>query len=151
MKRHPDLRSYSEDHHHGLVASRKLKHAAESGSDDDETVTDFLLAWRREIEPHFRDEEEVLLPALASIAGDEHPLVRRTKDEHETIRGLVEALGGPEVPRRRETALRLATLLHDHIRFEEAELFPEIERRVSLPELDAIAETTARRHRRRGA
>jgi hypothetical protein len=38
MKRHPDLRTLSDDHHQGLVHARRLKRAA-TGEDDEPADT----------------------------------------------------------------------------------------------------------------
>jgi hemerythrin-like domain-containing protein len=71
MKRHPNLRPFSDDHHQGLVNARRLKRAA-SGEEPNATnaAHDFLEFWRRDTSLHFRKEEEVLLPVLARYAGD---------------------------------------------------------------------------------
>lgn len=144
MKRDPSLRSYSEDHHHGLVAARRLGQAAERGAEIDTAVTAYLDAWRSHILPHFRDEEDLLLPALAAVSGDDDPVIARTQREHVALRRLARELEVAEGEPRRAAALAAAALLHDHIRFEEAELFPAIEARVSRAALDGLARAPGR-------
>lgn len=126
MKRSPELRDLSEEHHYGLVAARSLRLAADGKPEELPRATAaFLETWEREVLPHFESEEAVLLPALAAAAGDDHPLIARTLAEHEALRRgareLAEAGGA-------ERAAEVAAALHDHIRFEERLLFPEIER-----------------------
>ena len=55
----------------------------------DDAVTLFLEAWRTEIQPHFRAEEEVLLPEFARIVPPDDPLIVRTLTEHVALRRAV--------------------------------------------------------------
>src|SRR5215218_10699168 len=102
MKRTPELRSLSEDHHHGLVHARQLRRAGdEHETDSAESVAKgFLDFWQKDTALHFRKEEEVLLPVMARYKGDlsRRPLLEMIED-HARIRGLVmhlsdEAIGG---------------------------------------------------------
>jgi hypothetical protein len=69
MKRHPALREFSGDHQE-LVNTLRLRRAATgAGGDPPEVARAFLRFWREQTEPHFRKEEEVLLPVLAPPAG----------------------------------------------------------------------------------
>ena len=51
MKRTPELRTLSEDHHHGLVHARRLRTAAEA------TAKDFLNFWQRDTAVHLNIHE----------------------------------------------------------------------------------------------
>ena len=143
MKRHPDLRTFSDDHHQGLVHARRLRRAGEEG-DLPSTARAFLEFWRRDTSLHFRKEEEVLLPVLARHGGD---LSRRSVVEmlaqHTRIRGLAMQLGD-ELEReeiRGDTLGKLGEQLEAHIRLEEREVFPFIEK--ALPE-HALREVASR-------
>jgi hemerythrin-like domain-containing protein len=126
MKRSKELRDLSEDHHHGLVAARRLRQAAGGELPLAEVIAEFLLAWSTEIQPHFRSEEEVLLPALAEAVPVDDPLIVRTLTEHVALRRAVRALKrSPDEPRA--LAGEIGRALDDHIRFEERVLFPAIE------------------------
>lgn len=145
MKRHPALRQFSDDHHQGLVSALRLRRAA-SGEVGDPVMAarSFLEFWREETEPHFRKEEEVLLPVLArqGINLDREPVARMFA-QHSSIRGLAARLGG-ELERkdaREETLRELGELLEAHIRLEERVVFPVLEE--DLPE-DALEEIARR-------
>ena len=107
MKRTPELRTLSEDHHHGLVHARRLRRAAEgdAGYTPEAAAEAFLDFWRKDTAIHFRKEEEVLLPVMARYGGDvsqEDPLVEMLA-QHARIRGLVmrlsdEVVGGEVRP-----------------------------------------------------
>ncbi|HET7269529.1 MAG TPA: hemerythrin domain-containing protein [Rubrobacter sp.] len=143
MKRTPELRTLSEDHHHGLVQALRLQRATKVNSAE-AVVKGFLDFWQKDTAIHFRKEEEVLLPVMARYGGDlsREPLVEMLED-HARIRGLVmqlsdEALGGNV---RLETLHEIGERLQAHIRLEERVVFPLIEE--SLPEA-ALTELATR-------
>jgi iron-sulfur cluster repair protein YtfE (RIC family) len=146
MKRAPELRALSEDHHHGLVHARRLRQAAEGseGHTPEAAAKAFLDLWQKDTSIHFRKEEEVLLPVVACHGGDvsQDPLVEMLA-QHARIRGLVmrlsdEVVGGNVRP---ETLREIGELLEEHIRLEERVVFPLVED--SLPEA-ALTELAAR-------
>ena len=144
MKRTPELRTLSEDHHHGLVQARKLRRATEADEADslEAAVKRFLDFWQRDTALHFRKEEEVLLPVIARYGGDlsREPLLEMIED-HARIRGLVmqlsdEAMDGNV---RLETLHKIAERLEAHIRLEERVVFPLIEESLSEAALTELA------------
>ncbi len=145
MKRHADLRSFSDDHHQGLVNARRLKRAvAGEGIELVDAARDFLEFWRQDTSPHFRKEEEVLLPVLARHGGNlAEPSVVEMLAQHARIRGLAMELGD-ELGRQGvqgETVRKLGEQLEAHIRLEERSVFPFIQE--TLPEY-ALKEVTFR-------
>lgn len=144
MKRTPELRTLSEDHHHGLVQARRLRRAAEGDDPPGKTAGDFLDFWQRDTAIHFRKEEEVLLPVTARHGVDvTRDAVVEMLEDHAFIRGLVmrlsdEVVGGTV---RAETLRELGERLEAHIRLEERVVFPYLEE--SLPEI-ALEELAAR-------
>src|SRR5215212_8445752 len=144
MKRTPELRTLSEDHHHGLVHARRLRKAAEGEETNsaEAAVKGFLDFWQKDTALHFRKEEEVLLPVMARYGGDlyREPLVEMIQD-HARIRGLVmqlsdEAIGGNVRP---ETLQEIGERLEAHIRLEERVVFPLIEESLSEVALTELA------------
>lgn len=129
MKRSPQLRSLSSEHHGALVLALKARKAAASGD-----VSAFWPALRErfaaELEPHFQAEEQTLLPALEGVG--ESALVARTLAEHREMR---ECLAGPADA---ANLTRFAELLERHVRFEERELFEVAEQRLSDEEMARI-------------
>lgn len=136
MKRHPALRSLSSDHHQGLVQARRLIRAGRAEATEP-IARAFLAFWAAHTQPHFREEEEVLLPAFARYGDPAAAPVVRVLTEHVQIRRLVAdlqrevATGAPTAA----TMQALGELLHDHIRYEEAVLFPLIEQVMPEPAL----------------
>jgi hemerythrin-like domain-containing protein len=126
----------SHDHHVALEHALRLRRASEG--DAAAVVARFLAFLVDEGRAHFAQEEELLVPAVP----DEHSvLVRRLYAEHEEILRRAAALGArPEAGAARE----LGELLGRHVRFEERELFPLLERRLSASRLLEIGRDLSR-------
>ncbi len=132
MKRDPRLRSLSSDHHRALVMARKMERASEADRPDASALQAIEAFCRDELQPHFVQEEELLLPALERHG--EGMLVERTLREHARMLELSERLD------RSEALRELATLLRQHVRFEEQELFEVAQAKLSDAELERIGE-----------
>jgi hemerythrin-like domain-containing protein len=115
------------------VIARRLRLAEEH--DAAEAAREFLEHWADEERLHFRLEEEVLLPAYAAYGDPEHAAVVRTLLDHVLIRRDVERLAAdPPLELLHELGERLA----NHVKLEENELFPLVERTIPEPELLAL-------------
>lgn len=135
MKRHHTLIPLSHDHQHGLAQALRLRRAAAAAAERpgdeaassqlERAVDDFAQFMRTELVAHFAEEEQKLAPLL-----ERYPLVfgaalQRMAREHAELRERIEQLltrqgAGDE---RAEAAGMLGAALHDHIRWEERELF----------------------------
>ena len=121
MKRSRALTPLSHDHHHALVAARRLRLAADADARVEAAA--FLRFFAEESVHHFREEEERLFPLVAGY-DEARPLLVRALLEHQRLHALAARLAGGELASMRD----LGCLLEDHVRFEERELFPLIER-----------------------
>lgn len=122
MKRLDCLGDLSRDHHTALSLALRARRAAAGG--DTEVAAMAAKVRERfaaELEPHFREEERWLLPALAEMG--QQALVERTLADHAELARLVEELAAPTA----ETLQAFADGLTAHVRFEERELFPAAE------------------------
>jgi len=119
MKRHAALQQLSREHHHALKLSRLARFASDSGHAlaIAEAAEKIIESFPEVLERHFKTEEKDLLPALAGAGAS--ALVDRTQAEHAELRDLNRRLSKPDS----ELLARFATLLHDHVRFEEREVF----------------------------
>lgn len=134
MKRHPHLQPLSDDHHGALVLARRIGLTAKEDLERDaltQAWDDLRRRFARELEPHFRVEEERLFRQLESAG--EHALVEQARADHARLRELVRAEPNPVV------AAQFAELLRRHVRFEERELFPRAEALLPLLSLEAAA------------
>jgi len=137
MKRSEALASLSRDHHQALVVAQKLRRATDATAL--EARETFLAYWSRHGHRHFRLEEELLFPAYAGYGDPHDPLVLRALGQHVMIRHLAAALADVEtaLPASLE---QLGAELAAHVRLEEREVFPLIERVMPTHELEAVAQ-----------
>ncbi len=137
MKRDPALIKLSREHHSGLMLAQLIKKGAPNYKDlpsDTESKLKYTLSsFSEELLPHFKCEEDILIP---SISGKDNGIDSISSDilsEHERIYGLIEMLkNNIDV----ETILdKLGILLDDHIRKEERIWFEKIQSVLSEEEL----------------
>lgn len=133
MKRAEALRPLSREHLVALITAKRLKEAG----DLEEASRAFLDFWEGDGARHFRVEEEVLLPGWALHAEVDRDGVRRMLEEHLAIRRGALRLEAGEATL--EEARQLGVLLHDHVRFEERQLFPLVEEALDSAALDRLA------------
>ena len=140
IKRHAALVPLSRDHQLGLQKARQLRQAADgSGADRVEAVRSFLDGWRKEIHLHFDDEEHLFAPFLTPAERD------RLRAEHDDLRAHAaeaEQRATSKDPGA-EWTRTLGDKLHDHIRWEERELFNGIQDRMTTSQLAEMAQETA--------
>jgi hemerythrin-like domain-containing protein len=133
MKRAEALQPLSREHLAALLAAKKLRDA----DDVAVAIRDFLAFWHEDGRRHFRIEEEVLLPGWAAYAEVDRAGVARMLEEHLAIRREALRLEAGELSLG--SIRDLGTLLHDHVRFEERELFVAAETALDSAALERLA------------
>ena len=135
MKRIPELRSLSVDHHHVLVLAHRAKQAADGIGERslDEMWAEVEAVFKSELEPHFRIEESFIGEALKGAG--ESQLAQRLSDEHEALRRFFM----PGHSRTVDDLRHFGEVLERLIRFEERELFQVAQDKLSSDELGAVA------------
>jgi hemerythrin-like domain-containing protein len=150
LKRVPALVPLSQDHHHSLVESLRLREAAAASPSRASAVAqDFLEHWRSAMRGHFSDEEEVLFPRAEALDPEG---VARLWAEHAELASLVERLERALVAGADVVALveEIGWLVHDHVRFEERVLFEAVQSRLGPGELEEIGSALAAHRAARG-
>jgi hemerythrin-like domain-containing protein len=155
LKRHPSLHPLSQHHHFALIQALGMRRAAEAPPEKRKAAVErqaekFVAFWHKSGILHFREEEEVLLPAYARHTRlDQDAGIMRLLADHAEIRANVqdfEQRRAKKLPIEAEAMARLAKLLHDHVRFEENDVFPRIERALGNENLDAMGRGFTRLH-----
>lgn len=137
MQRSPELQPLSRQHNQALLLAREARRSGAGG--DPQAVA---AAWRRlkaahpgELEPHFAQEEALLFPHLREHGrGD---LADRLQREHDAVRRTLARTTDLSAQRLRV----LGEILEHHVRSEEREAFPFLERVLGAPQLTAIEAT----------
>lgn len=131
IKRHPRLVPLSHDHHAGLMFAWKLKQGLAKQADP-ETMKDYIIYfWENDMQRHFEKEEELLLSSLE----DEDAEKQRIEKEHKQIRALIKDIR--QNPANEQIQV-LSQSVHDHIRHEEREFFPYVEKKLTEEQLKEI-------------
>jgi hemerythrin-like domain-containing protein len=155
MKRHPSLHPLSQHHHFALIQALEMRRAAEAPAEKRAAAVQrqaekFVRFWHKSGQVHFREEEEVLLPAYARHTRlDKDAEVMRILADHAEIRAAVrdfEQRLAAKNPIHAEEIARLGKLLHDHVRMEENEVFPRIEKTLGEEQLNAMGRGLTRLH-----
>jgi hemerythrin-like domain-containing protein len=147
VKRHPSLHPLSEHHHHALVQALEIRRLAGASPDEHEdacrrVTQDFLQFWEKAGRAHFREEEEILLPAYARhTALNQDPDVMQMLADHAAIRAQVQQLAelfaaGASLE---ATLADLGRMLQAHVRLEEDHIFPRMESVLGEAELQSLA------------
>jgi hemerythrin-like domain-containing protein len=140
MLRDPSLIPLSHQHHNGLALCVMTRRSLR----EDATQRNVAKLARRavdryelELANHFEIEEQILFPAIEGALGPQ-PLVAELTAEHRELERMIAGL-------RSEPAAALleqfCTLLNDHIRREENELFQTVQARLPEATLRALGET----------
>jgi len=145
----------SQHHHFALIQALEMRRAAEAPAEKRQAAVErqaekFIRFWHKTGQVHFREEEEVLLAAYARhVRLDRDTDVMRMIADHAEIRGMVQDF---EMRLEKKLAVpveamaHLAKLLHDHVRLEENELFPRIEKVLGEENLNAMGRGLTRLH-----
>lgn len=147
MKRDVSLIRLSRDHQRGLALSKRIDDVL-SGRDDvplEHVAQEALDMYETGLLPHFRAECECVLARLARVTGIDDALIARTQQDHLQVHALATTVRDAEDESQRRDALAgLASLLREHIRWEEAVLFERAQELLS-EELPLLGEDLATR------
>lgn len=133
-KRAEALQPLSREHLAALLAARKLRQA----EDLEVAAREFVAFWEKEGRRHFIIEEDVLLPGWAAYGELDRPGVARMLEEHIAIRAEALRLEAGELTLEQVHAF--GDLLHDHVRFEERQLFMAAEAALDPDALQRLGE-----------
>jgi hemerythrin-like domain-containing protein len=131
IKRSEQLAPLSREHHEGLLFVWKLRKGLKNGTDVRIISSYIQWFWEQHLQQHFRAEEEILAPLMPG----NHPMIERMLEEHQEIEASIHI---NESIADEALIESLATLVNDHIRYEERELFGEAERLLGKEGLDKV-------------
>lgn len=129
MKRHEALVQVSRDHHFGLLLCWKLKQGISKDISVERMAKYIALFFSHNLDPHFAEEEETVF----KILGESHPMIAEALAEHQSMREMVHR-GFSSIAEVQD----FRDLLENHIRREERQIFPEIERQATNQQLQDL-------------
>lgn len=141
MKRSDALAPLSRDHHQALMVAMVMRRADADSAPA--AFARFESFWARHGSTHFDVEEAELTGALPASDEEWARGCERMAVEHARMRALAQRLAPDDVAGLAE----LGALLHDHVRFEERELFPYLEEHLDPAALEDLGRRIAIRER----
>ena len=148
MKRANQLQPLSRQHHLGLNLSR---HAKESLDEPEEIAKhwDHLTSYINDMAYHFQIEDNLIANALEpyrTTKSDVASVLETLDGQHKQLHQLINTVEQSQKSGNKGVSVaqvhELGTLLYDHIRFEERELYPTVEKYLTEAELDAVYEAS---------
>ncbi len=140
MKRGDTLKPLSWDHHHGLVLAFRLKRGLNKNTDGAIMADYVKQAWENSLEPHFNKEESFLIEPLEKYSKSADLLIRQLKRDHLFFRILINKIKLKDINLKAQLQ-EFAGALEKHIRFEEREFFPAVEKQIPLKQLQVIGKS----------
>jgi hemerythrin-like domain-containing protein len=120
IKRSVELTPLSREHHEGLLLVWKVRQGIKNKVAPERMVAYLQWFWQHFFAPHFKQEETVVPQVLTM----QHALVQQMFDEHQRIEQTIQGMNAATSANQLE---ELVQLVSDHIRFEERQLFNEVE------------------------
>ncbi|HET8827762.1 MAG TPA: hemerythrin domain-containing protein [Pelobium sp.] len=129
IKRSEKLKPLSREHHHALLLCWKIKNGFAKGASAERIKKYADWFFENHLIPHFTVEEQYVFTVL----GDEHPLIKQAKSDHERLKMLFTKPDDLEI-----TLRQIEETLQNHVRFEERTVFNEIQKYATEAQLSDI-------------
>lgn len=132
IKRSEHIILLSKDHHVSLLFCWKIRQGLKMSVETERIKKYVQNFWQHHMQPHFNEEEDILFAPLK----DEK--VQKAIDEHGQIKAQINTLlNSSEMEDETGLAL-LADMVDKHVRYEERELFPYLEKTLIHEQLETI-------------
>lgn len=132
IKRSEHIILLSKDHHTSLLFCWKIRQGLKMDAEMERIKKYVQYFWRYHMQPHFEEEEEILFAPLK----DEK--VQKAIDEHGQIKTQINTLLNRSEMEAGSGLALLADMVDKHVRYEERELFPHLEKTLSHEQLETI-------------
>lgn len=129
IKRHKALQGVSREHHHGLLLCWKIRTGLSKKVAPERIKTYVDWFFKTHLIPHFELEENYIFPIL----GMGNPKIKKALREHRRLVRLFTS--NVDLIRR---LVQIEEELEQHIRYEERQLFNEIQKIANDAQLDLI-------------
>lgn len=132
IKRSKHILPLSKDHHFTLLFSWKIRQGLKFGVDDQRIKAYVQYFWQENMQGHFCEEEEILFALV------EDAKVKKAIEDHKQIKGQIELLKTETGKLASKRLTTLADTVDAHVRYEERELFPHLEKVLTETQLTTI-------------
>ena len=140
VNRNEHLKKFSRKHHFSLLFCWKIRQGLKTNVAMERIRKYVQYFWQQHLQPHFREEEKIFFAPIKDR------LVQRAINEHKYIKQQVEDLANYSGNNERKSLAKIADMVYEHVRYEERDLFPHLERKLSKEQLENIGEQIAKHH-----
>lgn len=123
---------FSQEHHFGLLLCWKIREGIKRNIEAKRIASYVLFFFDNDLQHHFAEEEENLFSKL----NDDDVLKQQVLNEHRLIYEMIKKFRSTDATHEQLNAF--ASLLDNHIRFEERTLFNHIQQKLSDDELKEL-------------
>ena len=133
LKRYKSLQNYSREHHEELLLVWKIKTGLKRNIESKRIIDYCLHNYKEVLSAHMAREEKYILEGLAETDPDRIKIL----NDHAMVRNMIdEFLKYPE--NSSQLLVQFAIELDNHIRFEEREFFPRLQKEMSIDLLNSM-------------
>lgn len=132
LKRDVNIQPLSKDHHFTLLFCWKIRTGIRNKIEPERIRKYVEYFWNADMKTHFREEEEILFAPV------QDEMVQQALDDHIQIAHDVNHVEAASDAAVEEALNTLADRVEAHVRYEERELFPHLERVLTSDQLAAI-------------
>ncbi len=132
IKRNENIVKLSKDHHASLLFCWKIRQGIKYHIGVERLIKYVQYFWKHHFSLHFKEEEDFLFAPLK----DE--VVQKAIDDHLKIKSSIEQLTGLGTENKEILLSNIAEMVDQHVRFEERVLFPYLEQKLSVKQLEEI-------------
>ncbi len=140
IRRNENIVKLSKEHHFSLLFCWKIRQGIKMEIPASRIIKYVEFFKTNFLSPHFREEEKVLFAAL-----NDKPVEKAIK-QHEEINSLISKLSKNTDTNPVKQLEKLANLVDDHVRYEERQLFPHIEKALNPTQLEEIGKQLNEEH-----
>lgn len=132
IKRSGSIVKFSREHHFSLLFSWKIRQGVKKNISAQRMMQYLHYFENAYLRPHFLEEEEVLFAPM------QDDMVLRALQDHQWIYARIEELYQIPEDNVKEELTKFVDKLDEHVRYEERELFPHLEKTLSESQLEEI-------------
>jgi len=140
IKRSPALVQFSKDHHFALLLIWKIRQGMRLAIQPERINNYIIFFFENYLEDHFKEEEELLFVHLDKNSES----AKIAENDHKILREIAKKIKSD--PEDKSLTTGFTDQLEKHIRFEERELFNELQNTLSESELNIVAEKMETAH-----
>ena len=134
INRNEHIKKLSREHHFSLLFCWKIRQGLKMNVAMERIWEYVQYFWKQHLQPHFREEEKIFFAPIKDR------LVQRAINEHKYIKQQIEDLANYPKNNERKNLAKIADMVYEHVRYEERDLFPHLERKLSKEQLENIGE-----------